>query len=70
MKYDVIKSADQPPDWKAKIRAGALKLKWAIFKKDDIQKFKEDIHQHIEAISLFLTTLQVYIALDPLKYLY
>lgn len=70
LKYDVIGSADVPQDWKAKIQAGARKLQWAILKKDDIQKFKEDIHQQIEAISLLLATLQVYSAQGPLKYLH
>ena len=42
--------------WKARW----TKVKWAVYRKDDMAKFKADLTMHTQSIQLLMTTLQMY----------
>lgn len=46
---------------KSDIRAGWMKVKWALFKRDDVARFKADLVGHTESINLLLAALQMWV---------
>jgi len=42
-----------------RVRDGWRKIKWAVCKKEDVDRFKTDLMAHTESIELLLTTVQM-----------
>lgn len=40
-------------------RDGLLKVEWALYKKEDVQKFRAQLHGHTASINMLLMTLQL-----------
>jgi hypothetical protein len=44
-----------------------MKLKWAILKEEDVEKFKADLRGYTGSINLLLSSCQVYVTLTPMS---
>lgn len=48
---------------RSEIKAGWMKIKWAIFKREDVTRFKADLVGHTESIQVLLATFQMWVML-------
>jgi hypothetical protein len=58
-KYKIIQPGLQSNIWKSRVKTAAKKVKWALFKKEDIAKFRSQLGLQYENINVLLATLQM-----------
>lgn len=58
-KFKSLKSTHGKKWSLATLKKGGREVQWAIWKKDDVEKFRNQVHYHSGAIGMLLATLQV-----------
>jgi hypothetical protein len=55
----VLKLSFSTELWTHKVEVAARKMQWALCKRGDLQQFREELQQQVDAISVLIATLQV-----------
>jgi hypothetical protein len=59
--YDLLKAEGVPRSWAQKLKAAAKKVQWALYQKDEITKFRNEVQQQVDTIGLLVSALEVWV---------